>query len=223
MRLSHSSPVGGHFKLNKMLNNIRRRFYWAHCKSDVEKWCRTCSICFSRDGPRQRIRGKLQLYNVGLPFERIAVDILGPLPRSTSGNRFVLVVTDYFSRWPEAIPLPNHKAETVAEALVSQVFSRFGIPLEIHSDQGRDFESQVFTLVMKLLGIHKTRTTPLHPQSNGMVERLNRSIRNYLAKFIDDNQKEWDKWLPLFLMAYRSSKHQTTEFSPAMVMLGREL
>lgn len=206
-----------------MLDNVRKRFFWSTCKLDVENWCKKCHTCFSRDGPNKRINGKLQIYNVGLPFERIAIDILGPLPKTINGNRFVLVITDYFSRWPEAIPLPNHQAATVAEALVVHVVSRFGIPLEIHSDQGRDFEALIFKALMNLLGIHKTRTTPLHPQSNGMVERLNRTILNYLAKFIDDNQRVWDKWLPLFLLAYRSSKHQTTEFTPAMLMFGREL
>lgn len=223
LKISHSSPIGGHFGVNRTLDSIRKKFFWVTCKFDVENWCKCCSVCFSRNGPVHRTKGELQIYNVGFPFKRIAIDVLGPLPRSSNGNRFVLVITDYFSRWPEAIPIPNHQAITVAETLVTHVISRFGVPLEIHSDQGREFESQVFEETMKLLGVHKTRTSPLHPQSNGMVERLNRSILNYIAKFVSDNQKDWDRWLPLFLLAYRSSKYQTTEFSPAMLTFGREL
>ncbi|XP_063989948.1 protein NYNRIN-like [Diachasmimorpha longicaudata] len=138
------------------------------------------------------------------------------------GNRYVLVVTDYFTRWPEVIPVPNHQTSTVAEVLETHVFSRYGIPLEIHSDQGRNFESHIFQEVMTLLGVKKTRTTPLRPQSNGLVERLNRTILNYPTKFVADNQRDWDRWIPLFLLAYRSAKHQTTEYSQAMLMLGRE-
>lgn len=220
---AHNSPSGGHFGINKTLSKIRERFYWATCKFDVEIWCKKCKICFSKRGPQKRSKAELQVYNVGSPFERIALDILGPFSKTSSGNRFLLVVTDYFTRWPEAIPLPNHQAISVAEALVTHIISRYGLPIEIHSDQGRDFESSVFKGVMSLLDIKKTRTTSLHPQSNGLVERLNRTILQYLSKFISKNQKDWDKWIPLFLLAYRSSKHETTEFSPAMLMLGREL
>ncbi|XP_076300570.1 uncharacterized protein LOC143218888 [Lasioglossum baleicum] len=122
-------------------------------------------------GTANRGKGLLQIYNVGSPFERIALDILGPLPKSFSGNRFMLVVADYFTRWPEVIPLPNFQAKTVANALIKDIVSRHGVPQEIHSDQGRTFESNIFKELMILLGTKKTRTTPLHPQSDGLVER----------------------------------------------------
>ena len=95
----------------------------------------------------------MQLYQVGAPMERIAVDIAGPLPITTQGNRYVYVVMDYFTKWPEAYALPNHEAETVEEVLVDQFFTRFGVPGELHSDQGREFESQVFQECCKLLGL----------------------------------------------------------------------
>ena len=106
---------------------------------------------------------------------------------------------------------------------MSQFFSRFGVPGELHSDQGRNFESSVFQEVCTLLGIHKTRTTALHPQSDGMVERYNRIIEAQLATFVQDHQKDWDRHLPLLLMSYRSAVHETTKFTPAMLMFGREL
>lgn len=134
-----------------------------------------------------------------------------------------MVVMDYFTKWPEAIAIPNQTAETVAEACVHHIFSRFGAPMLLHSDQGRNFESAVFKEVMQLFGIDKTRTTPLHPQSDGMVERFNRTILDYLAKFIDDHQRNWDNYLPLMLLSYRSAVHETTKQTPAMLLLGREL
>ncbi|XP_076293044.1 uncharacterized protein LOC143215119 [Lasioglossum baleicum] len=126
---------------------------------------------FSLKGTANRGKGLLQIYNVGSPFERIALDILGPLPKSFPGNRFMLVVADYFTRWPEVIPLPNFQAKTVANALIKDIVSRHGVPQEIHSDQGRTFESNIFKELMILLGTKKTRTTPPHPQSDGLVER----------------------------------------------------
>uniref|UniRef100_A0A1B0DGT8 Integrase catalytic domain-containing protein n=1 Tax=Phlebotomus papatasi TaxID=29031 RepID=A0A1B0DGT8_PHLPP len=130
---------------------------------------------------------------------------------------------DYFTKWPELFPLVDQSAVEVADALVNQVVCRFGVPREIHSDQGRNFESELVAEVMKVLGMERTRTTPLHPQSDGMVERANRTIMEYLSKFVQDNQSDWDVLLPLFGLAYRSAMHESTVFTPAVMMLGREL
>ncbi|GFT03904.1 retrovirus-related Pol polyprotein from transposon 412 [Trichonephila clavipes] len=97
----------------------------------------------ARKGPKIRSRGKLHRYNVGAPFERIAFDILGPLPRTASGNKYLLVVMDYFTKWPEVYPIPDQEAPTVAEAVVQHWISRYGVPLQLHSDQGRNFVSAV--------------------------------------------------------------------------------
>ena len=118
-------------------------------------------------------------------MERLALDVLGPLPCTHSGNKYILIVADYFSKWVEAFPMPNQEACTVAELLIKEVVCRFGVPLLIHSDQGRNFESAVFTEMCQLLGIQKIRTTAHHPQSDGMVERFNRTIEDQLAKFVD--------------------------------------
>ena len=154
-------------------------------------------------------------------MERIAIDVLGPLPETDNGNKYLLIAMDYFTKWPEAYPLPNQEATTVV--LVGEFFIRMGIPLEIHSDQGRNFESNVFQEICKLLHIKKTRTTPLHPQSDGMVERLNRTIEAQLAIFVSENQRDWDIYVPLLLMAYRSAVHETTKCTPAELMFRRNL
>ncbi|GFY21665.1 retrovirus-related Pol polyprotein from transposon 412 [Trichonephila clavipes] len=157
----------------KTLQKVRERFYWNNVFSDIEKCCCICDPCAARKGPRKRTRGRLQLYNVGAPFERIAFDILGPLPRSSDGNNNILVVKDYFTKWPEAYPIPNQEASTVAEVLVQHWISRFRVPLQLHSYQGRNFDSAVCKRLCEILAINKTRTTALHPQSDGMVERFN--------------------------------------------------
>ncbi|GFX48208.1 retrovirus-related Pol polyprotein from transposon 412 [Trichonephila clavipes] len=189
----------------KTLQKVRERFYWYNVRSDVEKCCRICDPCAARKGPRKRTRRRLQLYNVGVPFERIAFDILGPLPRSSDGNNNILVVMDYFTKWLEAYPIPGQEASTVAEVLVQHWISRFGAPLQLHSDQRRNFDSAVWKRLCEILAIDKTRTTALHPQSDGMVERFNRIILNFPPLLVSSNQKDWDKRLPFFLLAYRSA------------------
>ena len=105
----------------------------------------------------------MKAYNVGAPLERIAIDITGPLPKTDAGNRYVLVVADYFTKWTEAYSIPDQEAGTVAKKLVEEFVARYGVPREIHSDQGRNFESALFQEVCRLLDLDKTRTTPLRP------------------------------------------------------------
>ncbi|GFT05968.1 hypothetical protein TNCV_3927031 [Trichonephila clavipes] len=139
----HGSPTGGHFGVMKTLHRVRERFFWGKVRADVEQWCKSCDACSARKGPKIRSRGKLHRYNVGAPFERIAFDILGPLPRTASGNKYLLVVIDFFTKWPEVYPIPDQEAPTVAEAVVQHWISRYGVPLQLHSDQGRNFVSAV--------------------------------------------------------------------------------
>ena len=223
LRAYHDGSSGGHLGIKRTLTKIKERFYWLHCRDDVEAWCRKCKNCAAVKGPQTRSRGAMKLYNVGAPWERVALDIAGPFPVTKAGNRYVLVVMDYFTKWPEAFGLPNQEAVTVATKLVNEVFCRFGVPLEMHSDQGRNFESQVFQEVCKILGIHKTRTTPYHPQSDGMVERFNQTLERHLAKVVDSHQCNWDEYIPLFLMSYRAAIHETTTVTPAYANFGREL
>ena len=219
----HNSVTGGHLGIKKTLSKVRERYSWFKQKQDVENWCRHCDICASKKRPNKKPRAPLQQYNVGAPLERIAVDILGPLPRTNKGNRYLLVVGDYFSKWAEAIPIRDQEATTVANKLVDRVISILGVPMEIHSDQGSNFESQVFKEMCKLLGLHKTRTTSLRPQSDGMVERFNATIENMLASFVSDNQKDWDEYIFLLMMAYRAAVHETTKVSPYEMMFGRTI
>jgi hypothetical protein len=144
-------------------------------------------------------------YNVGAPFERIAIDVAGPFPRSDKGNRYLLIAMEYFTKWPEVYPIPNQEASTIAETLVTNFFCRFGVPRELHSDQGRNFESNLLQEVSQRLGVNKTRTTPLHPQSDGMVERYIKTIEEHLRKVVASHQRDWDERLHLFLLAYRAS------------------
>ena len=144
IRHLHDLPSSGHFATDKTMNRVRERFYWVEYTQDIKRYCGSCDLCAPRKGPSRKPRSPMKQYNVGAPMERIAVDILGPLPLSNKGNRYLLVATDYFTRWPEAYPIPNQEATTVARCLVEEFFSRYGVPFDVHSDQGRNFESRRF-------------------------------------------------------------------------------
>ncbi|KAF8789985.1 Retrovirus-related Pol polyprotein like [Argiope bruennichi] len=130
---------------------------------------------------------------------------------------------DYFTKWPVAIPIPDQGASTVAEELIRSWISHYGVPMILHSDRGTNFNSALFTELCKRLRILKTRTTALHPESDGMVDRFNRTILNHLSLFVSRNQIEWDMHLPLFLLAYRSAVHEATGWIPSEMLFGRTL
>ena len=191
----HGTETSGHFGVNKTLQRLKQRFYWPSCRFDVKQWCASCDKCSSKKGPRRKPKGPLKLYNVGAPMERIAVDVMGPLPLTRHDNKYLIVAMDYFTKWPEAYAVPNQEAKTVATVLVREFVCRFGTPLELHSDQGRNFESELIKEMCDILGINKTRTTPYHPQSDGMVERYNQTLATQLSMFVNENHSDWDEHL----------------------------
>ncbi|UYV73938.1 K02A2.6-like [Cordylochernes scorpioides] len=211
----HSSPTGGHFGIRKTLAKARERFIWPESRADVKKWCRNCTQCSAKKGPTTRSNGKLKIYNVGAPFERIAIDVVGPFPKSDLRNKYILVIMDYFTQWPVAVPIPDQEASTVSEALLQDWVYFFGVPRILHSDQERNFETNIFQELCRRLSIEKTRTTPLYPQSDGMVERFNRTL-----KTTPDHVYQH---LPMILMAYRSAEHESTGYSPARMLFGHEI
>ncbi|KAK2887926.1 hypothetical protein Q8A73_019374 [Channa argus] len=223
LRWVHGSAGAGHFGNYKTVRRLRQRFHWPGCRQDAELHVHCCDDCTAQKGPTQRSRGPLQQYQVGAPMERVGVDILGPFPTTEAGNRYILVAMDYFTKWPEAYAVPDQTATTAAQRLMEDMFSRFGVPEELHSDQGRNFESRLFAEVCQRLGVRKTRTTPLHPQSDGLVERFNRTLATQLAILTSRHQKDWDQHLPLVLWAYRTAVQESSQCTPATLMFGREL
>ena len=223
LNVNHNHTTASHWGVNKTIASMKARYYWPGLTSHVKKWVTICHGCAAKKSWEKKRRSPLQQYIVGAPMERLAVDILGPLPLTPPGNRYVLVVTDYFTKWTESYAIPNQEAATVAENLVSEFVCRSGVPHELHSDQGTNFESKVKAEVCKLLDIEKTRTSPLHPESDGQVERYNRTLIEVLRGKIQENQEDWDLQLKTCMMAYRSSVHESTGETPNMLMLGREV
>ena len=165
----HNNRTAGHLGREKTLLKVRSRFYWPLMNDDIARWCQTCPTC-SKGKPGPGIgRYSMQHITVTRPLECIAIDIMGPLPMTDDGNEYIMVIGDYFSKWKEAYALKNHTALSVADKLTTEFICRFGAPTRIHTDQGREFESELFSEICKLLGVEKSRTTPYRPQSDGMV------------------------------------------------------
>ena len=144
------------------------------------------------------------------------------LPETSNGNKYMLVLCDYITKWTQAFALKDQMAYKVADTLMTQCFILFGLPEAIHSDLGWNSDSDMFKELCELLGIEKTRTTPYHPQSDGKVKRFNRTCQQMLKAFVNENRDDWDDHLPYLMMAYRSSPHESTFLSPNIVMFGDE-
>ena len=153
----------------------------------------------------------------------VVADILEPLPESDAGNSYIVVVGDYFTRWMEAYPIPNQEAATVAKKMTDEFFLRFSPPEKLHMDQGRQFESELVAEVCKLLGIDKIRNTAYHPQSDGLIERFNRTLLSMLATAANENPFNWEEHLRPLCMAYNTSVQSTTGFSPFSLMFGHQV
>ena len=222
MKEAHEGISGGHLGQEKTLHRIKQRFYWPGYFNDVRNWCASCCSCTTRKTPAPSRHAPMGTITAGYPMQIVAADLLGPLPESENGNSYILVVADYFTRWMEAFPLPNQEATTVANKLVDDVFLRFSIPEQLHTDQGRQFESQLLHEVCKLLNIHKTRTTPYHPQSDGLVERFNRTLLNMLSTCAYNHPFDWEHHLRKVCMAYNSSVQSSTGYTPFYLMFGRQ-
>ena len=150
------------------------------------------------------------------------MDLVGPLPRTKAGNRHILVLIDYSTRWPEAIPLRNTDSKTIADEIAA-LFARVGVPEEILTDCGTNFVSRLMQELYRLLGVTGIRTTPYHPECDGLVERFNASMKGMLWKVLPDWDGQWDKALPHILGEYRRAPNETTGFTPSELLYGRQI
>jgi predicted aspartyl protease/transposase InsO family protein len=223
MRQAHSGMCGGHLGLRRTLDQIQRRAFWVGWRRDVKRFCRNCPSCngyFRGKLPRS---APLQPLLTGAPFERLHVDLTGPHPRSRRGSVYIVTCIDPFTKWAEAFPAPNKEAATVARIIVEQIFCRYGVPIALLTDRGKEVDGQLMAEVCRLLDIDKQRTTAYKASTNAAIERFHRTLNSMIGRMIDENQRDWDSLLPYVMAAYRSSKHETTQYSPNYLMLGREV
>ncbi|XP_070203545.1 uncharacterized protein [Littorina saxatilis] len=224
LKLGHDSPMAGHLGGKKTRDRIWRDFYWPGICGDVRRYCASCDAC-QRSTPKGATR-KVPLQAMPLastPFEKVGVDIVGPiLPASEKGNRYILTLVDYATRYAEATALKNIRAETVAEALV-EMFTRYGVPKEIVTDQGTQFTGEIMQQLTRLLAMKSLRTSPYHPQTNGLCEKFNSTLKNTLKRMCQEQPKLWDRFIPALLFAYREVPQESLQFSPFELLYGREV
>ena len=186
IREAHSIAVTGHFATRRTIALVAKKYFWIGFRAEIDEFCRRCTDCQRSKAKNPVDRAPLQHFASSKPLELVAMDLMGPLPISSSKNAYILVVVDHFSKWTECYPLPDIRACTVALCFVKEFVSRHGLPERIHTDQGKQFESLLFRELCLRLDIDKSRTTPYHPQGDGVVERANRTIQNILKIFVDE-------------------------------------
>ena len=218
----HAGKFGGHLREAKIFSTLSTHYWWPGMRGDIATWCRSCLTCATRR-VGESIKPYLMPIQVGGPFDRIGVDIL-QLPKSSRGNMYAVVFMDYLTKWPEVYPTRDQTAPTITRLLVEKIVCRHGVPGELLSDRGATFLSGLMQEVYSLLGVHKATTTAYHPQTDGLVERFNRTLLEMLSKTCEasSNGKDWDVRLPYVLYSYRVSVHPSTGESPFYLLYGRD-
>ncbi|XP_059146787.1 uncharacterized protein LOC131934712 [Physella acuta] len=221
LETAHDSPLAGHMGVRKTINRILDNSFWPGIHQDVKRYIGKCKQCITKNHLHSKHIAPIQPTDkIGRVFEKVAIDIVGPLPiASKKGHRFILTLIDMASRWPEAIPLRDIKSETICSALLD-IFSRYGFPDTLLSDNGKQFTSNVTNALTKLLQITQVHSTIYRPQANGMCERWNKTLKVMLAKATEDHPKEWNEYIPAILFAYRGTVHDATGYSPFELMFG---
>ena len=223
MYFCHGHLTSGHFGKKRSVERMARRYYWPGMSGELMRWIATCpQCCLNKPGPGM---GKLPLSQelFGVRFARVAVDIITGFATTLNGNTCMMVVSDYYTKYTRVFPLPDHKAATVAKAFVKGWVLQLGAPLLLHSDQGREFESELWQEMCHYLAICKTRTNPYRPQSDGQVERFNRTLIEMLKPMVNEHQDDWDEWSEFVSHAYNGTVHASTNCSPNLLVFGEDL
>ena len=226
MEKLHSDPCAGHLGIQKSAERIKPGFYWVGWRNDVVRFVSHCETCNIIKHPHKKRRVPLTQQLFGEAFERVSIDIIGPLRRTPRGYQYALTLEDNFTKWVEAAPLKTLDTEEVCNAIIRELISRFGCMYILHSDRGPQFVSHLYASLLQKLGIDKSLTTPYNPKSNGLVENFNKILKSMIKTYVHDHKEsvgDWDIMLPIFLMAYRSSVHNSTGETPHYMLTSREM
>lgn len=222
LTLAHNHPLSGHMGVSKVYNKLKPKYYWPNMSRVIQAFIRRCDVCQRVKTGTPVVIPKQKSVVVSQPFARVAVDVVGPYPVSSSGMKYVVVFIDLLTRFPIASALHDVTGKSIADAFITDVVAQHGVPTEIVSDQGKNLVDGVLRELTDRLGIDRIMTSIYHPQSNGVVERVNGVITRCLASYVNDRHDDWDRFLPLALLAIRSYPHTTTGISPFFAVYGRE-
>ena len=214
-----------HHGYEATLRRISQRFWWPRVRAEVSAFIRACEVCDRERIPNPAPRAPLGHLPADQPFAALYIDIVGGQNSLSLGAspKSILTMIDGLTGWAEAVPIADQTAVTVARAVYSEWIARYGVPEQLHSDRGVQFESAVFAELCDTFGIDKTRTTPYRPQANGKCERFNRTLVSMLRRAVLKRPYDWEPLLPTVLQAYRSSITESTGFTPFRLAFGREM
>ena len=218
---SHHTTYGGHFGITHTHSKLQLHYFWPGMSDFVRDRISACHKCVARKSPVNR-HHPMGHVPVSGKFERVAMDLLDVSVISAKGFKYILVVCDYFTKYTEAYPLKDKTARSVVDALMDVWLPRYGFPLFLHSDQGKEFDNVMIHQLSELLGTVKTKTTPYHPRSDGLVERFNRTLLAMLAMFVSQEHDNWDDLLPFMMLAYNTTVHTSTGYTPHRLVFGDE-
>ena len=217
----HRSAFAGHKGVTKTYLRIRENYYWENMKKQVQEFIRQCRECQLKKLVRLKTRQPMVITDTpSTAFDKIALDIMGPLPRTFQGYAYVLTIQDLLTKYSVAIAMRSTSAEETAFAFVNNFICRFGCPRAILTDQGTNFVGNVMKNIAKCFNIQHFRTTTYHPQSNGSVERSHHVFMEYLKVFVDPHQ-DWDQFMERASFAYNTSVHEGTKHTPHELVFGR--
>jgi Integrase zinc binding domain/Integrase core domain len=216
----HNDPLSAHASTDRMMSKMKSRYYWPQMYENIKEYVKSCDICQRRGGYKRS--EPLHPIPVGEPFHRIGMDYVGPLPKTTKGNRYIIVAMDYMTKWPEAKPVKEATAESTVNFVYEDIITRHGCPGIILTDRGTHFNNQLLDRLVEKFKIEHLMSTPYHPQTNGLVERFNRTLIEALARTAKDHLRDWDNYIAPILFSYRTSRHSTTRVSPFFLVYGRE-
>jgi hypothetical protein len=219
--LCHDNYTGAHLGEKKTWIKLSNRFYWPKSFQETKNYVNSCEVCAKLKNPLANRAELMPIIDFSKPFDMIAVDIL-ELSRTSSGNKYVVVFSDYLTKWVEAFAMKDMKAETIAKIFINEIICRHSLPSKLLSDQGRNFLSNLIKSICEYFKINKVQTSPYNPKCDGLVERFNKTLCQMLAAYSDSNQTNWDLYLPLVLFAYRTSEQASSEASPFSLLYGRE-
>jgi hypothetical protein len=222
--LAHEHPMSGHLGVNKTQDRILAHFWWPAIRKDVSEFCKSCAVCQMVGKPNQKIpvTPLKPIPAFEEPFSRIIVDCVGPLPKTKSGNQYLLTIMCAATRFPEAIPLRNIKTQTIVKALI-KFFTLVGLPKSIQSDQGSNFMSGLFQQVMHELGITQYKSSAYHPQSQGALERFHETLKNMMKTYCLEFQRDCDQGVHLLLFAAREAVQESLGFSAFELVFGHSV
>lgn len=216
--MMHNDPTSGHFSTDAMFQKIKKRFYWPQYYDDIRNYAESCDSCQRRG--RSKSNNLLHPIPVHSPFYQIGIDFVGPLPRTQRGKKYIIVAMDYLTKWPEARAVSEATAESASQFIYEQIICQHGCPQIILSDRGTHFNNNMVKRLTEKFKINHLLSTPYHPQTNGLVERFNRTLCESLAKLSLKNN-DWDLYIAPTLFAYRTTKHSTTKIEPFFLVYGR--